>query len=148
MDTGERVELARAERLRGTSPSPSGGWVLYYITFDDDPTRNGLWLVRTDGSGQRQLPDALFGSYQWRGCADGCTAEEDRLLIVPFQPDAAQHELWEVTPATGDARRLTDPAVTPFKIANGDWRVAPDGRHIAYVEARDRNVWVLPLPPR
>ena len=88
------------------------------------------------------LPRELFGSYQWRACA-GC---DETLLVIPFRPDATYHALWEVAPATTDARPLTDPAVTPFKIANGDWRVSPDGRYVAFVESADRNVWVLALP--
>ncbi len=48
--------------------------------------------------------------------------------------------------ATGEARQLTDPATTPFKIANGDWRVSPDGRYVAFVESSDRNIWVIALP--
>ena len=50
---GSVTELARAERLRGQVLSPSGQWIVYYITFDDDPSKNGLWLVRTDGSERR-----------------------------------------------------------------------------------------------
>jgi Tol biopolymer transport system component len=38
-----------------------------------------------------------------------------------------------------------DPDVTPFKIANGDWAVSPDGRHVTFVENRDRNIWLLTL---
>ena len=78
----------------------------------------------------------------------GCAAEEERLLIVPFKPGAEFHELWELDPAAGQAVRLTDPATTPFKIANGDWRVSPDGRRVAFVESRDRNIWVIELPQR
>ena len=44
------------------------------------------------------------------------------------------HELWELDVNTGETRRLTDPDVTPFKIANGDWAVSPDGRHVAFGE--------------
>lgn len=145
---GSSVELARAERLRGQLLSSSGGWVAYYITFDSDPARNGLWVTRTDGSASIQLDDALFGSYQWRPCPDRCTPEEDRLVIIPLVPDAPLHWLVEVNPATGEARQLTDPAFTPFKIANGDWRISPDGRYVAYVESSDRNIWVLALGER
>jgi Tol biopolymer transport system component len=67
------------------------------------------------------------------------------LLIIPFQPDAEYHEFWEVDAETGAARRLTDPAVTPFKVANADWRVSPDGRHVAFVESGDDNIWMLTL---
>ena len=146
LDGSPPVELARAERLRSPQLSPSGAWVAYYVTFDADPARNGLWIARTDGSDRRQIPPELFGSYQWRGCPDVCDPDAESLLIVPLQPDAAQHELWQVRAAGGEPARLTDPAVTPIKIANGDWRVSPDGRYVAYVESEDRNIWALPLP--
>lgn len=145
---GTRVELARGERLRGQVLSPGGGWLVYYVTLDADAAKNGLWLAKTDGSQTVQLDDELFGAYQWRGCPDDCTSEEDRLLIVPFRPDASLHWLVELNPATREVRQLTDPNVTPFKIANGDWRVAPDGAAIAFVEYNDRNIWVIELPER
>jgi Tol biopolymer transport system component len=145
---GSSLELARAERLRGQVLSPSGGWLVYYVTFDPDPARNGLWVVRTDGQQSIQLGDDLFGSYQWRPCAERCSPDEDRLVIVPLQPDAPLHWLVELTPASGEVRQLTDPAVTPFKIANGDWRISPDGRTMAFVESSDRNIWVIELGER
>lgn len=144
--SGPQVELARAERLRGPQLSPSGAWVAYYVTFDADPARNGLWVARTDGGGAKQLPPELFGSYQWRGCPGACDLDAETLLIVPMQPDAVYHELWQFHAGSGEAKRLTDPAVTPFKIANGDWRVSPDGLYIAYVESSDRNIWAIALP--
>jgi Tol biopolymer transport system component len=143
---GATTELARAERLRGQVLSPSGQWIVYYTTFDADPANNGMWLVRTDGSERRQLDRGVFGAYQWRGCPGACGPEDDRLLIVPFDPEAAYHRLVEVNPATGDTRPLTDPGVTPFKIANGDWRVSPDGQQVVFVESSDRNIWVIELP--
>ncbi len=145
---GTRTELVRAERLRGQVLSPSGGWLVYYVTFDADPAKNGLWVVRTDGGQSIQLGDDLFGSYQWRPCAQRCAPEEDRLIIVPLQIDAPLHRLVELNPATGEVRQLTDPAVTPFKIANGDWRISPDGRYVAFVESSDRNIWVMKLGER
>lgn len=144
---GSQRELARAERLRGQTLSPSGRWIVYYVTFSADRAQNGLWLARTDGSERRRLDPALFGAYQWRGCPDGCTAGQDRLLIIPFDPEATFHRLVELDPASGQARPLTDPTLTPFKIANGDWRVSPDGRFVVYVESSDRNLWLLELSP-
>lgn len=145
---GSQVELVRAERLRGQLLSPSGGWLVYYIAFDPDTSRNGLWLVRTDGSAIEQLDAALFGSYQWRPCAERCTPEQDRLLLVPFEMDAPWQRLVQFNPATGEAQSVTDPETTPFKIANGDWRASPDGRLVAFVAAQDRNIWLLPLGER
>jgi len=137
LTSGRTTELVRAERLRGGLLSPDGAWLAYYVALDKDPTQNGLWLMRTDGSTRRQLDRDLFGAYQWR--------DADRLLIIPFRPKAVSHELWELDVNMGETRRLTDPNVTPFKTANGDWAVSPDGQHVAFVESRDRNIWLLTL---
>ena len=133
---GSASELVRGERLRGPALSPDGGWLVTYEIFGD-PQRNGLWAVRTDGSDRLRLPSELFGAYQWR--------DSRRLLIIPFMPDAKVHALWEFDVEEGRASRLTDPAVTPFKIANGDWRVSPDGRRIVFVASDDLNLWLLTL---
>ncbi len=135
---GSTEELVRAERPRGIQLSPDRRWMVYYVSLGDEPAENGLWLLRTDNSERRQLSRAFFGSYAWR--------DARRLLIIPFLPDAQYHELWEVDVETGEARRLTDPAVTAFKVANADWQVSPDGRHVAFVESSDDNIWMLTLP--
>jgi hypothetical protein len=135
--SGRTTELVRAERLRGGLLSPDGAWLAYFVALDEDPAQNGLWLVRTDGSERRQLDRDLFGAYQWR--------DASRLLVIPFRPEAVSHELWELDVSTWETRHLTDPDVIPFKIANGDWTVSPDGRHVAFVESRDRNIWLLTL---
>ena len=145
---GTRTELIRAERLRGQVLSPSGGWLVYYVTFDPDSDKNGLWVVSTDGGQSIQLADDLFGSYQWRPCPERCTSGEDRLVIVPMRPDAPLHWLMELAPASDEVRQLSDPAVTPFKIANGDWRISPDGRYVAFVESSDQNIWAMVLGER
>jgi hypothetical protein len=134
---GATVELVRAERPRGYALSPGGRWLAYFISFSDDPAQNGLWLVRTDGAERRQLDRELLGDYQWRAA--------NRLLLIPFKPDAAYNEFWEYDVATGEARRLTDPEITPFKVANADWQLAPDGRQVVFVESSDRNLWLLSL---
>ena len=130
--------LADEQRLRGLSVSPDGKWLVYFITQNEDKTKNGLYLARSDGTSTRLLDRELFGAYQWR---DG-----NRLLIIPFQTDAPSHAVWELDASTNEVRPLTQPEVTPFKIANGEWRVAPDGHTIVFVSAADRNLWVLELP--
>jgi Tol biopolymer transport system component len=134
----QRIELARARRLRGGLPSPDGAWLAYFVTLDEDSTQNGLWLVRNDGSERLKVARELFGAYQWR--------DAHRLVIIPFQPATASHSVWELDANTGKTRHLTDPDVTRFKIANGDWALSPDGRHVAFVETEDRNIWLLTLP--
>jgi Tol biopolymer transport system component len=135
---GSRVELARGERIRGELLSQEGLWLAYFVALDEDPAQNGVWLVSTDGSERHKLERDLFGAYQWR--------DTHRLLVIPFQPEAESHEIWEFDANTGQKRRLTDHGLTPFKIANGDWTVSPDGRYVAFVESGDRNIWLLTLP--
>ena len=136
--SGELLELARAENLRGQTLSPDGAWLAFYVALNADPSKNGLWLMRTDGSEQFRVPSELFGAYQWR--------DEHRLLIVPFRPTAEHHELWELDVITQETHRLTDPETTPFKINDGDWAVSPDGRKVVLVSAQDRNLRLLSLP--
>lgn len=137
---GSSVELIREERVRGSSLSPNSEWLTYYIAQNRDEAKNGIWMVRTDGTDRRKLPDEYFGAYKWRPTETG-----SRLLFVPFDADAQYHELWQYNVETAEAHQLTDAETTPFKIANGDWTVSPDGQYVAFVEATDDNIWVLEL---
>jgi len=137
LNTNITTTLVSAERLAGMSVSRDGTWLAYYITFDADELRNGLWVQRTDGSQQRKLH--VWGAYQWR--------DESRLLVIPMRASSnTAFEVWEVEAASGRSRKLTDAAATPLQILNGDWRVSPDGQHIVYVNSVDRNLWLLTLP--
>jgi Tol biopolymer transport system component len=134
--TANLTELARAARLRSTVVSPGGGWVVYLVTFSDDPAQDGLWLASTSGGQARKLD--LFGAYRWR--------DENRLLVIPLEPGAASNRLVQVDADTGQSSPLTDPARTVFKISGGDWSVSPDGRYIVFLSAQDQNLWLLELP--
>jgi Tol biopolymer transport system component len=137
LDTRTSVNLVTAERISGVSVSSEGTWIAYYITFDADKTRNGIWVQRTDGTPARKIE--LWGAYQWR--------DDGRLLVIPARVSADRaFEVLEVEAATGKIRKLTDAAATPLQILNGDWRVSPDGRYIVYVNSVDRNLWLLKLP--
>lgn len=131
------VDLVTAERISGVSSSRDGSWVAYYISFDEDNQRNGIWVQRLDGSPARKLD--LWGAYQWR--------DDGHLLVIPTRASPDQpFELWEIEAATGAARLLTHADVTPLTILNGDWRVSPDGQSIVFVNSLDRNLWLLKLP--
>ena len=70
----------------------------------------------------------------------------DGRWIAYFSDETDHYELYiKQSDGKGETRRLTDPDVIPFKIANGDWAASPDGRHVAFVESRDRNIWLLTL---
>lgn len=132
---GSTTELAKSERLRSAFPSPTGEWVLYSINFDQNAEQSGLWLIHPDGSARKKLD--FFGAYQWR---DG-----HRLIYVPLELDQPSHVFWEYDANTGARRPLTNPALTPFKIANGDWVLSPDGTKIVFLNAADLNLWLWEL---
>jgi Tol biopolymer transport system component len=126
-----------AERISGVGISPGGSWAAYYISFNSDDERNGIWVQHTDGSGARKLD--MWGAYQWR--------DDSHLLVIPARNSSDQaFDIWEVDAATGEKRKLTDAAMTPLDVLNGDWRVSPDGRHVVFVNSADRNLWLLQLP--
>lgn len=133
---GSMKEILRGERINRGALSPDGQWLFYSIVLDDNPERNGLWIIRTDGTGERKLP--FFGPAAWRG--------DNKLVYIPFQPETTSHSVWEYDVARNTTRPLTDPKVTPFKISFGDWALSPDGARIVYMSADDRNLYVLDLP--
>lgn len=132
----ELVELGRGGRLRDARISPNGEWVAYLVTFSTDPAQDGLWLADAR-SGERHRLD-IFGGYQWR--------DDQRLLILPLELSQPVHRLLQVEAKSGQLQAVTEPSITPFKIANGDWSVSPDGEMITFVSADDGNIWVLELP--
>ena len=137
---GKLTELIRAERVRSVLLSPTGKWVAYYTAFNQGG-ENGLWIADTIGGKPKPAPKGAFGAYQWR-----TVGGEDKLVVVPFDPDAQYHEFWQLDPKTLALTPLTNAADAPLKIANGDWRVSPDGRYVTYVESKDQNIWVVSLP--
>lgn len=130
------VELGRGGRLREAKISPGGHWVAYLSTFSADSSQDGIWLADTR-TGERQRLDE-FGGYNWR--------DDRHLLLVPMDLRQPAHWLLQIDATSNEVQALTDPLQTPFKIANGDWRVSPDGRKIAFVSALDGNIWLLELP--
>lgn len=132
LTTGARTDLVSAERLRTIQPSPDGSWLVYSIVSDTDPSRNGIWVMRMDGTPRKKLD--FFGAVQWR---DGA-----RLIYVPLEMGAPTHAFYEYNAITDETRRLTPADGPAFKIANGDWNVSPDGNKIVFVNAADNNLWL------
>jgi Tol biopolymer transport system component len=133
---GSAEKILQSLRLRGAALSPDGAWLAYQVVFSGDLTADGLWLANTH-TGQRMRLD-VFGAYRWR--------DSGRLLIIPLDLTSASHLLWQVDAASGKAEPLTDPELTSFKVANGDWAVSPDGQKLVFVSASDQNLWLLSLP--
>lgn len=137
---GRETELAQLPRSRGMLLSPDRRYLVYYVTFEREAAKNGLWLL--DLQSPRPEPQKLpfFGAYRWR--------DNNRLVYVPFDPEAIEHNFYEYNVRTGRTRALF-PEGTKLIIANNEWRISPDGRQIALAAARDMEldgVWVLELP--
>jgi hypothetical protein len=134
---GARAVIATGLNIRGAVISPNGSWLAYTISFSGDAARDGLWVVRSDGAAARRL--SHFGAYRWRS--------DDRLLIVPLEATSGSHRLIEVAASDGSSRPLTDPRALAFRIAAGDWALSSDGNRLVFVNAADRNLWLIELPP-
>jgi hypothetical protein len=135
LDSSEPVLLHEVLRPRDPLLSAGGEWLAFYVAFTGDGGQNGLWVLRTDGTSLSKVTP--FGSYRWRA--------EGRLLLIPLGEGTAPR-LFEVDAAAGKALELTDPQRTSLPIANNDWSVSPDGRHVAFTSWTDRAIWVLDLP--
>jgi murein DD-endopeptidase MepM/ murein hydrolase activator NlpD len=134
---GSLNDFGRSRRLLGPLVSPSGQWVAYVAMWNGDTAQNGLWVSRTDGTQPRRLE--FMAGYRW--------TDDDRLILIPVRRSAADsHEVWDLTPDTWALRRLTDPAQTPFRVANFDWDLSPDGTGIVFVSADTRRLAHLSLP--
>jgi Tol biopolymer transport system component len=133
---GSLQELARGERLRGMLLSPGGTWLAYQVTFSSDPSANGIWLVNTLSLERIRLP--AFGAFRWR--------DDNRLLLIPLDLTLPSHQMWQYSAAEGTYRPLSEPAVTPFRVANGDWNVSPDEKTVAFLAAGELNIWLMDLP--
>jgi hypothetical protein len=107
---------------------------VFYLAFQDDSDASGVYVQDTaPGSFARKLP--FFGAYQWR--------DADSLYVLSYDMTADAHALGYVAVSTGVFRWLTDPAAMPIRVANGEWRVSPDGARILYVDPADYGLYLL-----
>ncbi len=131
---GGSYALGTWDRLRGLSIAPGGQRVLFYQTFQQDTSINGVYALEMQpGAAAVRLP--WFGGWRWR--------DSESVYYIPFEPEQAAQRLAFYHLLTGENRALTDPATQPFVIINGDWSVAPDGSRIAFQNAADRRIWLL-----
>jgi Tol biopolymer transport system component len=133
---GSLTDLVQSPTLRGGLVSPGGGWVAYQITLSGNADNDGFWVIPSSGGPPTRL--STFGPYRWRS--------EGKLIVVPFEYGTPSNRLVEIDVTSGETRALTDPATQPFRIANGDWTISPDGQTIVFLSADDRNLWRITLP--
>jgi hypothetical protein len=136
LENGAGQLLLETDRIRSPLLSPDGDWLAFTVAFDTQKERNGLWVIRTDGSFSTKLE--LFGAYRWR--------REGELLVIPLDLEQPGPALWQVDIDNGRSWRLIDPLQTSLQIASNDWQPSPDGDKIVFRSAVDQNLWVLELP--
>jgi hypothetical protein len=126
--------LFAADHIRDPLLSPDGSWLAFYLAFGPDPSQDGLWLVKTDGTEQHHLP--VFGAYRWRA--------NDQLLVIP-QNLAGELPMLQIDAPSGESRRLALPRGV-LSISANDWQPSPDGRWLAYVAAGTGALMLTALP--
>jgi hypothetical protein len=138
-DGSETELLPASPRMRGLTLSPDKRYLVYYVSFEVEAGENGIWLLDLENPAQAPQKLPFFGTYRWR--------DNQRLIYVPFDPAATEHNFYEYNVVTGETRPLF-PDGTSLTIANNDWQVSPDGRKIALVAAKGTaldGIWVLDI---
>jgi murein DD-endopeptidase MepM/ murein hydrolase activator NlpD len=132
--SGAEHTLGTWKNLREISPAPGGSRLLFYLSFQDDPAADGVYLIGTEPGATAQKLD-WFGAWRWR--------DAESVYLIPYEPTNPIQTLWWVNLADGARRPLTDPATQPLQIVNGAWEVSPDGRQVLFLNAFDDRLWVM-----
>ena len=139
LDDGRQTNLRTGPQMRGTSFSPDRRHLVYYVTFEDDASKNGVWLLDLQNPGGLPQKLPFFGSYRWR--------DSERLIFIPLEPDAETHQFYEYNIQSKETTPLFQSEVG-LTIANNDWQVSPDGQKIALVAAKGADldgIWILEI---
>jgi Tol biopolymer transport system component len=134
-----QTELFEGPRMRGMALSPDRRHLVYYVTFEEQPAENGVWLLDLQNPAEAPKKLPFFGTYQWR--------DNEHLIYIPFEPETGEHNFFEYDIVTGQSRALS-PGGTGLTIANNDWEVSPDGSKIALLAAVGTDldgIWVLDI---
>lgn len=129
--------------LLGTFPyardiqvAPGGAHLAFLMPFQEDPNASGIYILQTQpGAAPQKL--SFFGAYRWR--------DDQSLYTLSYDAATDVHALGVYDLATGEHRTLTDPAALPIRVANGEWRVSPDGTRISYVDPTDYALYLLTI---
>ena len=142
IDDGAMRDLVQLPRIRGVLLSSDKRHLVYMTRFEENMP-SGVWLLDLEAASPATEPLPFFGSYRWR--------DEQRLIYIPFDPEATQHIFYEYDLETQQSRPLFPPGEEPnagFIIANNDWQVSPDGSKIALLAANGAEldgIWVVEI---
>jgi len=138
LTTGALTRIVDAFSPRGARLSPDGTRIVYLAALEANPDDNDLFIVSADGSAKRKLP--LVGGVRW-------SPDSKSLLMLPFQTDNGADQLVRIDAATLGTTPLTDRVALPFRVAQDEWQVSPDGTRIVFNALTDSTIYVLRFVP-
>lgn len=139
---GTITELIQLPRTRGMNISPDRRYLVYMVRLHPEQGNNGIWLLDLEAPKLKPQRLPFFGAYRWR--------DNQRLVYVPFEPEAEGHVFYEYDLVSGQTRQLfpEEGHTLSLTIANNDWQVSPDGSKIAMVAVRGNEldgIWVVEI---
>ena len=127
--SGER-RLTRTMRYSEspTSWSPDGSKIVIGRRNHRDASRNGVFVIRADGSGLRRLLGPRYGNADW--------SPTSRRLVVAYRssPDSAMRPIRQIVTigVDGTGRKV----LTGTRHSSDEPRWSPDGRQIVFTQER------------
>jgi Tol biopolymer transport system component len=134
INAGTLTRVVEAFSPRGARLSPDGTHIVYLAALEEQPGDNGLFIVNVDGSAKRKLP--LIGGIRW-------APDSRSMIILPVQTDNGPDQLVRIEATTLATTPLTDRAALPFRVAQDEWQLSPDGARIVFNALTDSNIYVL-----
>jgi dipeptidyl aminopeptidase/acylaminoacyl peptidase len=116
-------DMLAMDRLSDPQVSPDGNWIAFVLRRTDleaNKGRTDLWLIRTDGTGLRQLTTHPEGDSNPRWAPDG-----ESIWFLSTRSGSSQ--VWRIRIDGGEAEQITD---EPLDV--GNLIVSPDGNCIAF----------------
>ncbi len=138
LTNGALTRVVDAFSPRAVRLAPDGQSLVYLAALEANPDANGLFLVRLDTGERRKLP--LIGGVRWLPDSSG-------LIALPTQTDGGADALVRMDTAALAVTPLTDRAALPFRVAQDEWQLAPDGTRIAFTSLDDGNIYTLRFMP-
>jgi Tol biopolymer transport system component len=133
-NTGTLTRIVDAFSPRSVRLAPDGTHIVYLAALEEKAEGNGLFMVNADGSAKRKLP--LIGGIRW-------APDSRSLIILPFQTDNGPDQLVRIDATSLATTALTDRAALPFRIAQDEWQLSPDGARIVFNALTDSNIYAL-----
>ncbi len=127
--------VVESKGLIQARPCSDGSRVGYVIALQS-ATSSGVWAANIDGSQQRK--------FDWTGGWRWSPNNPNELLYISVRAsNETSNALWSYDFENGQAQRLTNPATTSLSVISDEWQLAPDGKSLAYRNAKDNGLWFL-----